>query len=962
MANYKINSDLFRISTAVNNFNQSNTYVLEISLTERGKPFLPSSGSTFLLTCLRSDNVLVRQDIKITNASGTNVILITLDSQCVAYKGDTKFNLIVTNTTLGSIATFAFNGVVQASVVSDTSVNPAFRDTMISALLNASKAPYIHSNGYWYELNPTTGLMESTEVKATGLSVSSISRTSGTGVAGATDTYTVTYSDETTSTFNITNGTNGQTITSIEKTSTVDLVDTYTITYNTGDPDTFTVTNGAKGDKGDAATIEVGTVTSGVTPSVTNVGTSGAATLNFVLEKGDTGTTFTPSVSENGDISWSNDKEITNPATVNIKGDKGDAATITVGTVASGVSPTVTNVGTSNAAVLNFVLQKGDKGDMGDGSPHGVFATLAALQADATSNTADGKKYTYVVEADGKLYYWNGTAWTAGVVYQAVAIADGSVTVNKLNTKLSEILYTEVTSKNIYDKSLAVDNKVYHDTTGEMQNSTTYALSGMIPVASSTSYTMSAVGVTLLKIHLWNGSTYLTGKNAANPSTFTTPSNCTHVSVSMNLGADHSDAAFQSAIDVLQLEAGGSVTEYAAFAYKNMIKEENCENTADISLLPAINTLLYTNLTRPAPCKNIYDPSLAVNGYYYNDATGAATALTNSAITGLIPVEPSTQYAISIDQAGSAAFLAVIQYYSSGETSLGYNLSPTTWTGARSAVFTTPSNCAYIGATFLFQTAHSTAEFDTLKATIQLEKGSAVTSFLTFNQPLVIKAEAYEKYADVAMIPTLDTDIYGKKWVCVGDSITEVNVRTTSNYHKYIAAELGLTVVNMGVSGTGYLIGGSSYPFYTRILDIPTDADIVTIMGSINDIGQSLGTPTDTGTTTICGCVNTALDNLFSVITAPHLGIISPTPCETANGQSAASTMSLYCDALQAICKIRNVPYLDLLHGSNLRPWVAVDNALLFSCAASPSGDGVHPNAAGHAMIKNAIKRFIMTL
>ena len=40
--------------------------------------------------------------------------------------------------------------------------------------------------------------------------------------------------------------------------------------------------------------------------------------------KGDTGTTYTPSVSDTGDLSWSNDGELPNPPTVNIKGPKGD--------------------------------------------------------------------------------------------------------------------------------------------------------------------------------------------------------------------------------------------------------------------------------------------------------------------------------------------------------------------------------------------------------------------------------------------------------------------------------------------------------------------------------------------------------------------------------------------------------------------------------------------------------------
>lgn len=54
----------------------------------------------------------------------------------------------------------------------------------------------------------------------------------------------------------------------------------------------------------------------------------------------------------------------------NTKGDKGDpglAATINVGTVTGGAVASVTNSGTASAAVLDFVLPKGDKGDTGDG-------------------------------------------------------------------------------------------------------------------------------------------------------------------------------------------------------------------------------------------------------------------------------------------------------------------------------------------------------------------------------------------------------------------------------------------------------------------------------------------------------------------------------------------------------------------------------------------------------------------
>jgi hypothetical protein len=91
-----------------------------------------------------------------------------------------------------------------------------------------------------------------------GKSIVSIDKT---GTVGLIDTYTITYNDSTTTTFDVTNGDKGNTgdagrgIISIEKTNTVGLVDTYTITYTNNTTSTFDVTNGAKGDKGDKGDI-----------------------------------------------------------------------------------------------------------------------------------------------------------------------------------------------------------------------------------------------------------------------------------------------------------------------------------------------------------------------------------------------------------------------------------------------------------------------------------------------------------------------------------------------------------------------------------------------------------------------------------------------------------------------------------------------------------------------------------
>ena len=71
-----------------------------------------------------------------------------------------------------------------------------------------------------------------------GKTIQSISLT---GTVGLVDTYTINYSDGTTSTFDVTNG-NG--IASVTKTGTAGLVDTYTITFQDGSSTTFEVHNG----------------------------------------------------------------------------------------------------------------------------------------------------------------------------------------------------------------------------------------------------------------------------------------------------------------------------------------------------------------------------------------------------------------------------------------------------------------------------------------------------------------------------------------------------------------------------------------------------------------------------------------------------------------------------------------------------------------------------------------------
>lgn len=106
---------------------------------------------------------------------------------------------------------------------------------------------------------------------------------------------------------------------------------------------------GPSGTNGAAATVTVGTVTTGSPGSsatVSNAGSSSAAVFNFSIPRGDVG-----SAGSNG-----------------TNGSNGAAATVGVGTVTTGSpgsSATVSNSGSSSAAILNFTIPRGDVGATG---------------------------------------------------------------------------------------------------------------------------------------------------------------------------------------------------------------------------------------------------------------------------------------------------------------------------------------------------------------------------------------------------------------------------------------------------------------------------------------------------------------------------------------------------------------------------------------------------------------------
>ena len=169
-------------------------------------------------------------------------------------------------------------------------------------------------------------------------------------------------------------------------------------TLNLTVPKGNTGATGSTGPAGPANTLSIGTVTEGAA-AATITGTAPNQTLNLTIPKGNTGST----------------------------GSAGAAATIAVGTVTTGApgsSASVTNVGTSSAAVFDITIPRGDAG-AGAGSVTSVaLSAPAEFSVSGSPVTASGT-LTFAKASQTANYFWAAPNGAGGVpTFRAIVAAD----------------------------------------------------------------------------------------------------------------------------------------------------------------------------------------------------------------------------------------------------------------------------------------------------------------------------------------------------------------------------------------------------------------------------------------------------------------------------------------------------------------------------------------------------------
>ena len=186
-----------------------------------------------------------------------------------------------------------------------------------------------------------------------------------------------------------------------------------------------------------------------------------------------------------------------------------------------------------------------------------------------------------------------------------------------------------------------------------------------------------------------------------------------------------------------------------------------------------------------------------------------------------------------------------------------------------------------------------------------------------------------------------NTNWQGKTITVVGDSIS------TGGWVGSLGSRTGATINNLSVSGTKLTTG-----ITPKVQEMTGESDLIIIFGGTNDYwhkGTQIGTIDSTNSSTYYGALNTILTTLKTnyadseyLFIFPYDQTFSGDPSSTDYGYGSLDD---FRSAFIEFCTKNKVNYIDL-------------GTTEFDCTQH-TGDGVHPNAAGHNIITKEVYDYI---
>lgn len=207
---------------------------------------------------------------------------------------------------------------------------------------------------------------------------------------------------------------------------------------------------------------------------------------------------------------------------------------------------------------------------------------------------------------------------------------------------------------------------------------------------------------------------------------------------------------------------------------------------------------------------------------------------------------------------------------------------------------------------------------------------------------------------------------YGKKWACLGDSITKMG--WGNNYASMVAEKLGLVPLNYGIISSTIMDDSSTTgdnPMSIRYVDMDNEAEIITVFAGVNDPSSKLGNPSDRSPVdSLYGACHTLFSGLTAKYPGKKIGIMGPCqharvlPTDTESGAPDTDLTKLKSKiaVIKEVAEYYSLPFLDLCREGGINGFVEAHRTTYFQA------DKLHLTTAGHQVIARRIEDFIRSL
>lgn len=517
------------------------------------------------------------------------------------------------------------------------------------------------------------------------------------------------------------------------------------------------------------------------------------------------------------------------------------------------------------------------------------------LVANSTSEMTDNN-HIYVNTTDGNWYYYNGTSWAIGGVYQSTGLADNSINYEKTD-------FIKRTTNNLINKD-EINLSGYYDKDGNFNEDTYYPSTGFINIKDCTKICSNLNGY----ITLWNENKELIAGYDPVSILEIKDNNVCYVNI-----AFHTED--MESIYVIDYSNSEAVYDYGKLNGEKV-------KISGSSILN--NSVSYNKTTFLKEEWSKYSNRVTTEDIQSNTSLNEMGELIVDIYNTCDYIKCEEMERLAINNGG-----ARVCFY---DEDYKFITQIVNITGNNRFEFITPIGTRYI------------------RAVIQSLPMILCSADIEFTEAIEHKIVVT---ADDMLKEAINPKTHDFKINCLGDSITVGYNNNDVSYVDYLNSKY-TTVRKYGESGTTISRQtGVTNSFLERYENMDNDVDIILIMGGTNDFGLNipLGDMTSTDPYNFYGALKSLITGLIDKY--PDKRIMFVTELDRvidSNGINVPYTS--YLAAIKEVCRYYSIPVLDL--NSNLG--FTSKNA---KQAERYLPDYLHPNNEGHKIIADKIEKYI---